>query len=85
MAYIKRAQVKQKTEDLPSGSAIAAAWPDHGEIILCGTREEACEVSNPYASEHLQVIAEDLDWWKEYLRNFGSLFMGEVSNQKRYE
>lgn len=85
MEYIKRAQVKQKAENFPCGDAIAAAWPDHGEFILCNTREEVCAVSDPHASEHLQVIAEDLDWWKEYLRNYGSLFMGEVSNQKRYE
>lgn len=67
-------------EDFPSGDVIAAAWRDHGEIVLCETREEVCDVSDRYASEHLQVIAEDLDWWKEHLKNYGSLFLGEGAN-----
>ncbi len=66
--------------DFPSRKVIEAAWRDHGEIILCKTREKVCEVSDRYASEHLQVIAADLDWWKERLRNYGSLFLGEGAN-----
>jgi len=66
--------------DFPSKKVIEAAWRDHGEIILCKDRDEACEVSDRYASEHLQVIAKDLDWWKDRLRNYGSLFLGEGAN-----
>ena len=67
-------------KDFPSGDVIAAAWRDYGEIVYCETREEVCEVSDRYASEHLQVIAKDLDWWKEHLINYGSLFLGEGAN-----
>ena len=67
-------------EDFPSGEVIAAAWRDHGEIIFCESRDEVCEISDRYASEHLQVIAEDLDWWKGRLKNYGSLFLGEGAN-----
>lgn len=67
-------------KDFPSGDVIAAAWENHGEIVLCDNREEVCEVSDRYASEHLQVIAEDLNWWKDRLTNYGSLFLGEGSN-----
>lgn len=66
--------------DFPSGDVIAAAWRDHGEIVLCETPEEVCDVSDRYASEHLQVIAQDLDWWKLRLKNYGSLFLGEGAN-----
>ena len=34
------------------------------------------EVSDKYASEHLEVHAENLDWWLKRLRNYGSLFLG---------
>ena len=61
----------------PACSAAAAAWQDHGEVILCDTREELVEVSDRHASEHLEVHASDLDWWLENLRNYGSLFLGE--------
>ena len=63
--------------DMPSGDVVMAAWREYGEIILCADRDEVCEVSDRYASEHLQVIAEDLEWWKQRLKNYGSLFLGE--------
>jgi len=54
-----------------------AAWRDYGEVILCDTNEELCEISDQYAPEHLEVQAENLDWWLEKLKNYGSLFLGE--------
>jgi sulfopropanediol 3-dehydrogenase len=57
--------------------AAEAAWRDYGEIILVGSREEACTVSDQYASEHLHIQAVDLNWWHKTLRNYGSLFLGE--------
>jgi len=57
--------------------AAEAAWRDHAEVVLVSTREEAVEVSDRYACEHLQVMARDLDWWLANLSNYGSLFLGE--------
>jgi sulfopropanediol 3-dehydrogenase len=54
-----------------------AAWRDYGEIVLCDTNEELCQISDEYAPEHLEVQAENLDWWSEKLQNYGSLFLGE--------
>lgn len=54
-----------------------AAWRDYGEVILVDSREEAVEVSDRYASEHLEVHCADLDWWLDSLSNYGSLFLGE--------
>lgn len=58
-------------------NAATAAWRDYGEVVYCSTREEACEVSDQYAPEHLQVLTSDLDWWLARLTNYGSLFLGE--------
>jgi sulfopropanediol 3-dehydrogenase len=58
-------------------NAAAAAWRDYGEVVLCETREEAVEVSDRYAPEHLEVQAGDRDWWLRHLANYGSLFLGE--------
>jgi sulfopropanediol 3-dehydrogenase len=57
--------------------AATAAWRDYAEVVLCDTREEVVEISDRYASEHLQVMARDLDWWLDRLTNYGSLFLGE--------
>jgi sulfopropanediol 3-dehydrogenase len=58
-------------------AAAEAAWRDYGEVILVDSREEACSVSDQYASEHLHVQAADLEWWHKTLRSYGSLFLGE--------
>ena len=57
--------------------AATAAWRDYAEVVLCSSREEMAKVSDRYASEHLQVMARDLDWWLANLVNYGSLFLGE--------
>ncbi len=57
--------------------AASCAWRDYGEIILCDSREEIVKISDQYASEHLEIHAEDLDWWLDHLTCYGSLFLGE--------
>jgi sulfopropanediol 3-dehydrogenase len=57
--------------------AAGSAWRDYGEVMLCDTRDEVVEISDRYASEHLEVHAADLDWWLKTLTCYGSLFLGE--------
>jgi sulfopropanediol 3-dehydrogenase len=65
--------------DMPDPDVPASSWRDYGEIILCKDREEICKVNDQYAAEHVQVMARDLEWWKENLTSYGSLFLGEGS------
>merc|ERR1719240_214743 len=64
---------------LPDGNrqAAEASWRDFGEIQVFKTREDAVKASDLYAAEHLEVHTEDLSWWHQNLRNYGSLFLGE--------
>ena len=66
-------------ESLPgvNGESARDAWNDYGEVVVVDTREEAVQVSDQHASEHLQVQCKDLEWWLDNLRNYGSLFLGE--------
>jgi sulfopropanediol 3-dehydrogenase len=61
----------------PNRSTAATAWRDYGEVVVVDTDEEAVEVSDRYAPEHLEVQCENLDWWLKNLNNYGSLFLGE--------
>ncbi len=65
--------------DLPENSVALEAWDNYGEIIVCDSRDEVVKVSDKYAAEHLQVITEDDEWYKQNLNNYGSLFLGEGS------
>ena len=57
--------------------AATAAWRDYGEVILCDTREECVQISDQYASEHLEIHTDENDWYGENLTSYGSLFVGE--------
>ena len=72
-------KVPQLIEDLPEVNRDNAtkAWRDYAEVILCADREEMAATSDTYAPEHLTVQAEDLDWWLNRLKCYGSLFLGE--------
>ncbi|WP_296258084.1 MULTISPECIES: histidinol dehydrogenase [unclassified Pseudomonas] len=79
LAEAVMAKVPALIEALPPIARDAAfcAWRDYGEVILCDSREEVVEISDRYASEHLEVHTEDLNWWLENLTCYGSLFLGE--------
>ncbi len=61
----------------PARTAAASAWRDYGEVVVAATREELVAASDRYAPEHLEVHAQDLDWWLANLTCYGSLFLGE--------
>lgn len=63
--------------DLPNPEVAASSWENYGEVVLCEDREALARVNDEYAAEHVQVIAEDLDWYLANLKNYGSLFLGE--------
>ncbi|CAI8302574.1 MAG: Sulfopropanediol 3-dehydrogenase [Rhodospirillaceae bacterium] len=73
------AQMDTHIAALPETSRKAAeiAWRDYGEVILCDSDEEAAEISDEYAAEHLEVHTSRDDWYEERLKNYGSLFIGE--------
>jgi sulfopropanediol 3-dehydrogenase len=65
--------------DWPTVEVAGAAWRDHGTVVVCESREEAVEMSDAYAPEHLEVQTSDDDWYAANLRNYGSLFIGPES------
>ncbi len=66
-------------DDLPETNRenATAAWRDYAEVIICEDREDMAACSDEYAPEHLTVQADDLEWWKDRLTCYGSLFVGE--------
>jgi sulfopropanediol 3-dehydrogenase len=61
---------------LPTAEIAGAAWRNHGEIILCETREEMLAEADRIASEHVQILTRDDQWFLDKLRNYGALFLG---------
>jgi len=56
-----------------------AAWTDYGSVIVAGDREEAAQVADAIAPEHLEIHASEPGWWLGRLHNYGSLFLGSLT------
>lgn len=61
---------------LPTAEIASKAWTDYGEIIVCDTVEEMLSEANRIASEHVQVMTRDPEYFLKHLTNFGALFLG---------
>ncbi|HEY0295150.1 MAG TPA: histidinol dehydrogenase, partial [Bordetella sp.] len=70
------AEIERQLAVLPTAAIAGVAWQDYGEIILCDTLEEMVQEGNRIASEHVQVLTEDPEYFLEHLTNYGALFLG---------
>jgi sulfopropanediol 3-dehydrogenase len=68
--------VDRLLETWPTAPVAGEAWRERGEVIVVADRAEAMAVADRYAPEHVEVQAEDLDAYRDGLRNYGSLFLG---------
>jgi sulfopropanediol 3-dehydrogenase len=65
--------------DLPTGEIAARAWEEHGEVVVVGSDDEALEVADAYAFEHVEIQTAEPRWYLERMRNYGALFLGEAT------
>jgi len=65
---------------LPTADAAGKAWEDYGEVIVCANDEEMVLEADRIASEHVQVMTKDPDYFLARMRNYGSLFLGPRTN-----
>lgn len=65
---------------LPTADVARVSWQNCGEIILCDTIEEMVQEADRIASEHVQVLTRDPDYFLQHLTNFGALFLGHRTN-----
>jgi sulfopropanediol 3-dehydrogenase len=73
-------EVERQLKILPTGEIAGQAWRDFGEVIVCDTYEEMLGVANHLASEHVQVMTRNVDYFKDNMQNFGALFLGPETN-----
>lgn len=60
----------------PTKDVAGTAWRDHGAIIVCEDDEEAAQVADEIAPEHLEIHTEDPDQYLKRLGSYGTLFLG---------
>jgi sulfopropanediol 3-dehydrogenase len=74
------AEVEQLLSILPTAELASISWRDHGEVIVCDTDEEIVCEADRIASEHVQIMTRDPDYYLRNMRNYGALFLGPRTN-----
>src|ERR1700746_594793 len=73
-------EVERLLAILPTADAAGKAWADFGEVIVCEDAEEMVREADRVASEHVQVMTHDPDYFLANMKSYGSLFLGARTN-----
>jgi sulfopropanediol 3-dehydrogenase len=65
---------------LPTAAIARQAWETHGAVCVVESDEEMVQVADRIASEHVQVMTRDPDYFMANMRNYGALFLGPRTN-----
>jgi sulfopropanediol 3-dehydrogenase len=74
------AEVERQLTLLPTAEFAAISWRDYGEVIVCKDDDEMVAEADRIASEHVQVMTCDPDYFLEKMCNYGALFLGARTN-----
>lgn len=74
------AEVERQLRDLSTAHVAEPAWRDYGEVAVCADEAAMIAYSDWIAAEHLQVHTRDAQGLAQRLRNYGSLFIGELAS-----
>lgn len=80
LAQETMAEVERLLSILPTGETAAKAWADYGEVIVCASYDEMVAEADRIASEHVQVMTVDPDYFLRNMTNYGALFLGPRTN-----
>lgn len=73
------AELERQMKELSRREIIAESLGNYGAIIICGSKERACEIANRLAPEHLEVLFENPLEYVGRLDNAGSIFLGQYA------
>ncbi|MGK5080176.1 histidinol dehydrogenase [Janthinobacterium sp. HLX7-2] len=81
--YIARVEesIQKLLPTMPRQATISTSLADRGALIKVRSMEEACEIANAIAAEHLEISAENPQQWAEQIRHAGAMFLGRFSSE----
>lgn len=81
--YLARVQASINTliEQMPRKDVIRTSLTNRGALVKVRSMEEACEIANMIAAEHLEISAENPQQWADKIRHAGAMFLGRYSSE----
>ena len=74
------AEVERQLKTLSTAEIAGQAWRDYGQVIVCEDLAEMAKVADEIASEHVQIMTADDDFFLNTMTNYGALFLGPRTN-----
>ena len=83
LAYIEQVQqsINRLLPDMPRATIISKSLNGRGALIHTRSMEEACQISNRIAPEHLEVSSRDPQRWEPLLKHAGAIFLGAYTSE----
>jgi len=73
-------EVERQLQTLSTAAIAGQAWRDYGQVIVCKDYAEMVKEADRIASEHVQVMTRDPDYFLKNISNYGALFLGPETN-----
>ncbi|MFM0626866.1 histidinol dehydrogenase [Paraburkholderia xenovorans] len=73
-------EIERLLKILPTAEIARKSWDKYGEVIVADSDEEMVKIANNIASEHVQVLTRDVDYFLKNMTNYGALFLGPRTN-----
>jgi histidinol dehydrogenase len=81
--YLARVQasINALIDDMPRKDVIRTSLTNRGALVKVRSMEEACDIANMIAAEHLEISAENPQQWADKIRHAGAMFLGLYSSE----
>lgn len=80
LAQDTMAEIERLLGILPTAEIARKAWEAYGQVIVADSYEEMVQIADDIASEHVQVMTRDPDYFLKNMTNYGALFLGDRTN-----
>ena len=80
LAHDTMREIERLLQILPTADIARRAWESFGEVILAEDDAEMVRIADEIASEHVQVMTRDPDYFLNNMTNYGALFLGARTN-----
>jgi histidinol dehydrogenase len=75
------ASIDKQIDAMPRKAVIAQSLADRGALIRVRNLDEACDIANLIAPEHLELSVDDPQRWVEKIKHAGAIFLGPYSSE----
>jgi histidinol dehydrogenase len=82
-SFLDRVQqeIDRLLPQMPRADIIARSLNGRGALILTRSMDEACDISNRIAPEHLEIASSEPHRWEPLLKHAGAIFLGGYTSE----